>query len=246
MNSPWKWKLFFFWHSVIALLLLSLFSPFSFWPPLDTACFRFLNAPLAHHPTARLFWAAANHSLADWLEDLCFLALSCAAILKTPRGKRRTKTAQLLFAALLTAATILCVNRLLCRDLLSLRRASPTAILPHPVLLSDYFPSLLVKVESSKSFPADHATTALLFACSYAYFVRGKLAVCALLYALLLSLPRLIVGAHWLSDIVVGSGSIVLFALTWALATPLAARSIHALEKFLALLAPKRRSTNSL
>jgi len=245
VNSTWAFKRLVFWHIFASLLLLSLFSPYGLWNQIDIGVFRFLNAPLANHPNARLFWAAANHRLADWLEDLCLLGLCIAAVFKAPKDKRRKRSAQLIFCALLTAMTILLINRVLCRDLLRLRRQSPTLILDAPVFLSDYISSFSVKVESSKSFPGDHATTALLFASAYAYFVRGRLGLCALLYAGLLCLPRLVVGAHWFSDVIVGSGTIAILSLAWALTTPLAAKSIRRIDHVLSLFARKKELSSS-
>jgi membrane-associated phospholipid phosphatase len=40
-------------------------------------------------------------------------------------------------------------------------------------------------------------------------------------------MPRLITGAHWLSDVLVGSGGIVLFFLSIAFCTPLANSLTH-------------------
>ncbi|NGX37160.1 MAG: Lipid A 1-diphosphate synthase [Chlamydiae bacterium] len=224
---------FLFLNCAGALLFASFFIPYTseIWRSIDLTFFQWTNAPLKHNHFLRVFWALANHSIADWIEDVCILGFYLAAIVKTPKGLRMRRAAQLVFCALLAAATILLINRFICRDCLHLRRHSPTLQLDNAVYLSDYLTWISVKVDSNKSFPGDHATTALMFACSYAYFVRGRLALLALLYGAFLCLPRLIVGAHWLSDLVVGSGCIVLFSLTWAFLTPFADRCIARIEK---------------
>jgi len=229
--STWRWKLLILWHVLALALIQSLFTPV--WNGIDTYLFRALNAPLEHSHSLRLFWAAANHRLADWFEDLCILAFIIAAIWKAPKTERKRRGAEMIFGLFLVAATILVVNRFFCRDLMKLRRESPTLVLDQAVLLSDYITSFTVKVVSTKSLPGDHATTAILFATIYAYFVRGKLALLALIYGALLCLPRLAVGAHWPSDIFVGSGAIVFITLSWAFCTPFAKRSIEKIEKIL-------------
>ena len=50
------------------------------------------------------------------------------------------------------------------------------------------------------------------------YFGRGAFAV-ALLITLVFSLPRVMIGAHWFTDIAVGSLSVVLVGASW-LMTP--------------------------
>jgi len=223
INQSFKWKALLFWNAIGVLLFTSLFNPWTapLWNKIDTAFFYFINQPLKTNQNLRIFWAIANHRFADWFEDLCILGFYVAAIWKTQKSLRMKKGLELFFCVLLTALTILAINRLLCRDLLRLRRTSPTLMLENSVHLSDFLPWIDVKVDSNKSFPGDHATTAIMITCSYAYLVRGKLAIIALLYGIFLCLPRLAAGAHWLSDIVVGSGCIVIFSLSWGLLSPL-------------------------
>lgn len=216
----WRLKLLIFWNCIGILLFASYFTPL--WESIDLSLFRLINEPLKNSHALRVFWALANHNLADWFEDICFLAFYAVGIWKTKQGHRVEKTAQFLFSIILTAITILFVNRFLCHDVLRLRRASPTLALPDAVYLKDFLTGISMKVISNKSFPGDHATTALMITISYAYIMRGKLAIFALLYGLFLCLPRLAVGAHWPSDLIVGSGCITLFVLTWAYCTPFA------------------------
>lgn len=223
---PTRWGLLVCWNVLAMILLLSLFSPLTApaWSSIDLSVFQFLNGSLEGHPRLQQFWAMANNRWADWFEDLCILGFYTAAVYKTAPEKRKERVFQLLFCILITAVTIIVINRFLCRDLLKLRRKSPTQIVPDAINLQDLVPWISFKVNTSKSFPGDHATTALMFAFSYAYFVRGKLAIAALIYGLLLCLPRLVVGAHWISDTIVGSGAIVMLSLSWALCSPLSSR----------------------
>lgn len=211
-------------HMFIAVILISFFFPKipGIWEKIDIAIFRFFNLPLFTSRLVQTLWALANHKLADWVEDFCILGFYLLAIFRTAKQKRLQRTCEFIFCILLTACTLFLINFLVCRDLLSLRRKSPSLIFPSTIPISEQISWVSIKKRSIKSFPGDHATTAFLFACSYAWFVRGRLAVLAIMYASFLCLPRLAVGAHWFSDIIVGSGCIVLFAFTWAFFTPLA------------------------
>jgi membrane-associated phospholipid phosphatase len=92
---------------------------------------------------------------------------------------------------------------------------------------------MIVKDETVACFPGDHATTLLLFTVLYSFYAGRKLGAFAALYAIFRILPRLIVGAHWASDIIVGSGCLVLFFLSLALCTPFHTWTIDRIEKIL-------------
>lgn len=236
----WRIKPLLFWNTLAFGLLATFFLISDSWDMLDIHFSQFVNAPLEYSPFLRALWALANHSMADWVEDLCILGFYTAAILKTKKGLRFRRAAEFIFCVLLTALTIILINRLLCRDFLHVKRASPSVVMDQLVDITQYISWIAFKVHSSKSLPGDHATTALMFAISYAYLVRGRLAILALLYGGLLCIPRLAVGAHWLSDIVVGSGCIVMFSISWAFFTPFSSKMIGAIERGLKKIWPTK------
>ncbi|WP_016673500.1 phosphatase PAP2 family protein, partial [Yersinia pestis] len=82
------------------------------------------------------------------------------------------------------------------------------------------------KDASSDSFPGDHGMMLIIFACfMLRYFSRGAFAI-ALLIVVIFSMPRIMIGAHWFTDIAVGSLSIVLVGISWILLTPLSDKII--------------------
>jgi Kdo2-lipid A phosphotransferase len=217
--SSWRLWPLLLCHLGVLLLLLSSFLPF--WETIDKMTFTWMNNSLRNSSSWQTFWALSNHSIADWVEDLCILGFYAIALFRTPKMERKKRVWQFVFCLFFIALTILLINRLLCRDFLHLRRYSPTLMIEGSFRLSDLLPWLAIKDGSSKSFPGDHATTALLFAGTYAFFAGRVLGFYGFLYSILLCLPRLIVGAHWLSDLIIGSGAILLFAMSWLLFTPL-------------------------
>ncbi|HCJ84217.1 MAG: hypothetical protein A2Y28_03495 [Chlamydiae bacterium GWC2_50_10] len=240
----WNLKALFLLHLLILFLFASLFFPptKALWKILDTTLFHLLNSTLEGPLWWQTFWAAANHPWADWLEDLCILSFFAAYLFTGSPFVRPRRLAELLLCAAYSAAVIYFFNRLFIREQLHYYWPSPSAFFENAIHLNDKIPWISIKDSSLKSFPGDHATTALLFASFYGYLVRGRLALFAAAYAALLCLPRLITGAHWVSDILVGSASIVLFFLSWLFCSPLFHTLSNLLEKsFILLLRLKRK-----
>lgn len=229
-------------HSIIALLLITFFWPFTraYWDVLDLACFKFLNSTLVGHPKWQLFWALTNHKLTDWVEDLVFISFFAVAIRAAPRGQRLQRAAQFLFTILYAACIIFFVNRMLFREHLDIPRSSPTLVVQDCVRLSDEIPWMKIKDDASSSFPGDHGTTLFLFAASYAFYSGRKFGFYAFLYAAFRTLPRLIAGAHWATDVLIGSSVITLFYLSWAFCTPLHLWVTERFEAFLKLFSRKK------
>ena len=64
------------------------------------------------------------------------------------------------------------------------------------------------------------------------YFSQGAFAI-ALLIVVIFSMPRVMIGAHWFTDIAVGSLSIVLVGMGWVLLTPLSDKIINVINHHL-------------
>jgi len=229
-------------HAAILFLLGTFFwAPTrAVWDTIDVAIFKFLNSTLEGRPSWQLFWAFANHKLADWVEDLIFILFFIIAIRRAP--DRTQRASQFLFLILFAGCTIFFVNRLLLRQNIDFPRPSPTLVIAPCVHLSDEIPWLRIKDDASSSFPGDHATTLLLFAAGYTFFAGWRLGSYAWFYALFRALPRLIAGAHWFTDIAVGSSAIALFFLGWAFYTPLHLWASSAIASFFRLWTKKSLS----
>lgn len=233
-ERKWKLKMLLLCHVLVAILLTTLFLPATkgFWEVIDVAFFKLVNGSLEGRPNWQIFWALANHKLADWVEDLCVLIFFVIYVRQAHKALRPRRIAELLFCVLYIGAIIYFVNRMLFRENLSIPRLSPTLVVDSSVRLSEHISWLHIKDDSSKSFPGDHGTTALLFAASFSYLAGWRLGILASLYAAFLCMPRLITGAHWFSDVIVGSGSITILFLGWAFCTPLFQTCVNKMERF--------------
>jgi membrane-associated phospholipid phosphatase len=230
-----KWKLLFLCFAAIFFLLGTFLWPptFALWQRFDTAAFKFLNHSLEGHPWTQIFWAAVNHKKADLVEDGVFLLFFILAIYTAPQEKRMRRTAEFIFCVLLAGCLIYFINRTLLRSYTLIPRESPSLVVTPCVRLSKEVPWMIIKDETTTCFPGDHATTLLLFSVLYSFYAGRKLGTIASLYALFRILPRLIVGAHWASDIIVGSGCLVLFSLSLVLCTPFHLWCIAKIEKII-------------
>ena len=111
------------------------------------------------------------------------------------------------------------------------------------VRLRQLFPSIDTKDFSPACFPGDHAFVLLTVTSFFWYVGRRRDALVASLLAAVFLLPRLVGGAHWASDVVVGSGTAALLAGSWAFATPWCHRFatlIHPLVCAMMSLVPHR------
>lgn len=246
MHPLWQWRRLLFLHAFAIFLVASFLLPYSsdVWSAIDCAVFKALNGSLKNHPHWQTFWAVANHSLVDWVGDLVMLGFFLAYLFHAPGEQRARRIAEMVVSLLFIAAVIYFINRLLFRETLRIPRASPTLVFDSGIRLSENIDWLRIKDSSSKSFPGDHATTAILFATCYTFFAGWRLGIWAILWAILVSLPRVVLGAHWFSDVVMGSGSIVLVCCAWLFCTPLCSRFLHHLERlFLRTRERRKRKT---
>ncbi len=137
---------------------------------------------------------------------------------------------------ILLAAVI--INQL-AQHLMPVKRASPSLSFTDITKVSDVI-SFPTKDASKDSFPGDHGMMLLIFASfMWRYFGRRAFAI-ALVIFVLFAFPRVMIGAHWFTDIAVGSLTAVLIGAPWVLMTPLSDNVIALFERYL----PGRKTKN--
>ena len=74
----------------------------------------------------------------------------------------------------------------------------------------------------------------LLIFAAFMWRYFGKVAgLIALIIFVVFAFPRVMIGAHWFTDIIVGSMTVILIGLPWVLLTPLSDRLITFFDKSL-------------
>ncbi|HEJ0331613.1 phosphatase PAP2 family protein [Serratia marcescens] len=183
------------------------------WFTLDSAIFFFFNRHLATDPAFLHLVAITNNRAFDVISLLAMGLLYLYFYLKQDAAGRR----RLVITGVVMLLTAVVLNQL--GHLLPVKHPSPTLTFDNIYRVSE-LTGIPTKDASSDSFPGDHGMMLIIFSCfMLRYFGRGAFAV-ALLITLLFSLPRVMIGAHWFTDIAVGSLSVVLVGASWVLMTP--------------------------
>lgn len=180
-----------------------------------------------------LFWAAANVKITDLYGALFMLSFFFLLISSAPRNERKERIIQLIFTLIWFEIAIFTCKQIATPILESygLGRHSPALIYPSDFRLSEMIPWLKVKDYSHFSIPADHASIVLQWALFVWFFFGWRVGVVAMISSILFIFPRLISGAHWVTDCLVGSLSYVLLMLSLAVATPVGVYIYALLER---------------
>ena len=197
------------------------------WLTLDKNIFYFFNQLLTQSKAFMYLVAVVNLRAFDVVAFVAMLAIYYSYYRKSNvEGKRWLFCIGV--AMLVSAVIIKQFDKLLPID-----RMSASAYfdqLYHNVNWVSQLSGLPAKDKAGSSFPGDHGMMLLIFAV-YMWKYLGKSAfVKALAVFVIFSLPRIMGGAHWFTDVYVGSVSFVLIVLSWILLTPLADMFISWLE----------------
>lgn len=243
-SSNWRIKPLLITHAVAILLLISwLIPPFNLvWQALDHLTFQFLNATLEAKPLLQIFWAVANIKSSDIFGALIMATFFLLYIAGGQKGEKKERFLHFIYIVLWAEVGILLAKEVIGRSLIALEltRKSPTLIYTDAIRLSEVIPWMKVKDISQWCFPSDHAEIALQWVLFVSYFCGLRFGLLALPWGVFFILPRLVSGAHWLSDAFCGSLCIVLILLAWAAFSPLYSlfmrNSLQGLNKIFSLL----------
>lgn len=184
-----------------------------FWFPIDKSIFYWFNDHMATNKPLVWLIAITNFRGFDAISLLAMGLLYLKFWLReTPPGRRR-----LIAIGITMLLTAVVLNQL--GHLLPVKHSSPTLYFDNVHRVSE-ITGIPAKDASSDSFPGDHGMMLMIFAgFMLRYFGKGAF-LTGLLIFVVFGLPRVMAGAHWFTDIAVGSLSVVLVGLSWWLMTP--------------------------
>ncbi|MDD9673613.1 phosphatase PAP2 family protein [Klebsiella grimontii] len=205
-----------------------------FWNPLDSAIFYFFNHLVGVSTAYTWLLAIINNRAFDACSLLAMGSLMLSFWFKEQSAGRRRVI--IIGLVMLLAAVI--INQL-AQHLMPVKRASPSLSFTDITKVSDVI-SFPTKDASKDSFPGDHGMMLLIFASfMWRYFGRRAFAI-ALVIFVVFAFPRVMIGAHWFTDIAVGSLTAVLIGAPWVLMTSLSDKVIALFERHL----PGRKAKN--
>jgi membrane-associated phospholipid phosphatase len=210
-------------------LFLSWYLPVNhgFWFPVDSGIFHFFNEQLVKSKVILWLVAITNNRAFD---GCSLLAMGCLMLLfwlkEDATGRRR-----IILIGLVMLLTAVVINQL-AQGLMPVKRSSPSLFFPNIHRVSELL-NISTKDASKDSFPGDHGMMLLIFASFMLRYFGKKAFAVALIIVVVFAFPRVMIGAHWLTDIVVGSLSAVLIGVPWVLMTPLSDRLIALFDRYL-------------
>ncbi|MEY8713092.1 phosphatase PAP2 family protein [Mangrovibacter phragmitis] len=192
-----------------------------FWFPIDSGLYHFFNRLIVENHTFLWLVAITNNRAFDACSLLCMgLVMLHYWRAESAYGRRR-----IVIIGLVMLLTAVVLNQL-GQNLLHLQRRSPSLAFTDTVRVSELLP-FPTKDASKDSFPGDHGMMLLIF-CGFMlrYFSVRAFAISLVIFVVF-SLPRMMIGAHWFTDVFVGSLTVVLVGLPWCLLTPLSDKLVN-------------------
>ncbi|EIC82870.1 phosphatase PAP2 family protein [Serratia sp. M24T3] len=214
-------------------LFLSYYLPANhgFWSPIDKSVFFFFNTRLATNETFLHLVAVTNNRAFDVCSLLAMGLLYLSYYVKRDSAGRR----KMIIVGIVMLLTAVVLNQL--GHQLPVVHKSPSLSFPHVNRVSE-LTGIPTKDSSGDSFPGDHGMMLMVFTVFMLRYLGARAFAIALLITVVFSMPRLMIGAHWFTDIMVGSLSVVLVGGSWWLMTPASDLLVNWLDKKL----PKKKA----
>jgi membrane-associated phospholipid phosphatase len=225
----WRFVPFLLSHLAAGLLIWSWLRPETrrIWDLYDAGTFRFFTSTLAGSEWWLQGLAAANGHKADLVAAV---AIGLLMLWNIRFYEKRCIFSGWLSLGVFTISVLL-AKELICgtliHDVVGFQRASPSTVMEASHRVSELVPEIQTKDSSPLSFPGDHGFVLMSVALYMVYRGSGRQEMIAWLFLLVFGLPRVIVGAHWATDIVVGSSVVALLFTAWLMATPLHDRIVN-------------------
>ncbi len=207
------------------------------WSAVDTQIFFFFNQMAVTHPGFATALAITNQRLFDLISLLAMAMLFAQVFLR----QRRLGLHEAVALGLVMLVSAIVLNQL--GHLLPVSHASPSLFYrDNPAIVRiSLLSGIPTKDASADSFPGDHGMMLMVFTAYMLKYAGRKAFFIALAITVLFSLPRVMIGAHWLSDIMVGSLAMVLMGMSWWLMTGTVDQLI---ARVILLMPPRLRRVN--
>jgi Kdo2-lipid A phosphotransferase len=215
------------------------------WRYIDTTVANIFSMPIISSTLWQKVIAITNSRYGDWIYEAIVVMAFLLPMKNEKIITKKKRYSGTIFLMLVILVVQIGVNTLICRKCLHLSRPSPSRTIEQSVDYSQYTYHHN-RIFTSHSFPSDRATT--LFLCtlfSFSFLSKIRFTIITSL-SIILSLSRLLVGAHWLSDILFGGFSIAY--VVWIFFMPTGIYGIienYCINKIKKLYYGKRKTTST-
>lgn len=205
---------------ISCLLIVSWLIPITrlFWDYIDAMTYLWMHHFFLQNDFSQKFWAVMNSRIVDNISHALFILILVRYVFSDNAQYVRKRAWQAAFIIIAVILSVL-ISKWVQHELsnyTSIKRDSPSIVLGYEVALSQVLPGLdNVKDASRRSFPGDHAMTLfLLCGFIFCFIKKPGFQIVAAILTIIFVMPRLISGGHWLTDLIMGSLPIAIFALT--------------------------------
>lgn len=237
--QQWRWRPLLISLAIAVALFVTYVvpGPAGLWHALDVHVAFALNALVTTNPTQQLIWSLGNLRVFDLISGVAMLLVLAYYVLK---GRQATASVRCAYAIVISIMLVVLVA--LTRNVIfqHFPNPSPSLVLEPFTRLSEVN-SFDVKDSSSVSFPGDHATVVATFVFLLWVLAGWRYGLVAGVLAVITCMPRLVAGAHWLTDDVVGGAGTAFATVPWVVFTPLSAVIVARLAPRLARLGERVR-----
>ncbi len=179
----------------------------------DRAVYYFLNGTLKDKNNWQMLWAVTNAHIFDLAEGVFVLVMLLFHMYTKSNLNNNVKPLGRFILFIVFIVISIIVNKivvLFSLEFIDYHRQSPSLVLDGGIRLSEIITSFEFKDASKDCFPGDHA--AILLCSTFYFFIYGnkKVGFVSCFVLLPLILPRLVVGAHWFTDCLIGSTFILI------------------------------------
>ncbi len=208
MTMKTRYSLIILLNAAGLALFLSWYLPVNhgFWFTIDSGIFHFFNQKLVESH-AFLWWVAITNNRAfDGCSLLAMGGLMLSFWLKENASGRR----RIVIIGLVMLLTAVVLNQL-GQALIPVKRASPTLSLS--IFIASASCCTSRQKTRQRQFPGDHGMMLLIFSAFMLRYFGKTAGIIALIIFVVFAFPRVMIGAHWFTDIVVGSLTVILIGL---------------------------------
>ncbi len=191
----------------------------SLWKWLDDFIFHNFNGSLGTETNAWNFmWAIANYRAFDLISSLSLFILLWLYARDADDADESVNRIAIIIGSI---AYVVISSQLIKYFLYDIDRHSATIVYrKSSTLLSDLYPSINPKDMSKNSFPGDHAIILVGYSVAMFKYAKKRYSYSTVALTIIFILPRLVSGAHWTTDILVGACSTIMVSMAIYFYTP--------------------------